>query len=148
MITLRDYLGKMVEDCLEKITMTFGENKMNKFKKGDKVNITDGSYCFGIKNGEYSNYCNCFDGSRKNLTVIETGLCVAKTKGILEGTNDLSGEFSAVNDLLVTDNRGSFWFTQSRFCQPVETSHRVVLDGFGTITLTHKQYLSLKEQLV
>ena len=146
MITLRDYLGKMVEDCLEKITMTFGENKMNKFKKGDKVNITNGSYCFGIRNGEYNNYCSLSDGSRRNLTVIETGLSVAKTKGVL-GPNDLSGEYSAVNDLLVTDNKGSFWFTQSRFCQPVETSHRVVLDGYGALTLTHKQYLSLKEQL-
>jgi len=119
-----------------------------KFKKGDKVDIRDGSWIFGIQDGEYKEHCNNRDGSRENLTVIETDLSVARLEGIFGDKNDLSGEFSAVNDLLVTDNKGSFWFTQSRFCKPAEPTHTLVIEGVGTITLSHKQYLALKKQLV
>ena len=136
-------------DCLDIITTTFKGNKMSKFKVGDKVNIFDGSYCFGIQNGKYSDYCDCRDGSRNNLTVVATDLSVVKLRDYSNAEqNNLSGEFSAVNDLLVTDGRGNFWFTQSRFCRPVEPTHTLVIEGVGTITLSHKQYLALREQLV
>ncbi len=119
---------------------------MEKFKEGDKVNIRDGSYVFGIQDGEYKNHCSNFGGSRNNLTVVKTGLYVVKLKNYEHSEqNHLSGEFSAVSDLLVTDNKGSFWFTQSRFCKPAE--HHIVIDG-KSITLSHKSFLALREQLV
>ena len=132
------------------ITLTLRGNKMNKFKKGDKVNIYDGSYVFGIKNGGYSTYCDSRNDNRKNLTVVETGLSVVELRYKDSKYNDechLSGPYSAVNDLLVTDNNGSFWFTQSRFCNPVEPNHHIVIDG-KTIVLSHKSFLALREQLV
>ena len=119
---------------------------MNKFKKGDKVNIHDGSYCFGIQNGEYSGNCNHQDGSRKNLTVVKTNLRVV-CLGSTSWPNELSGRFTAVDDLLVTNNNGSFWFTQSRFCNLIEPTHHIVIDGHG-IVLSHKSFLALKEQFV
>lgn len=120
---------------------------MNKFKKGDKINIFNGSWVFGIQDGKYHNHINNYDGGRKNLTVIETDLSVVKLKGMLGVKNHLSGEFSAVNDLLVTDNKGSFWFTQSRFCRLAEPNHTINIDG-KEIVLSHKSYLALREQLV
>lgn len=115
---------------------------MEKFKKGDKVNIRDGSYIFGIQNGEYSEYCNNRDKSRKNLTVIRIGLTV-----LCKLDRDMTGTFSVVNDMLVTDNYGDYWFTQSRFCNPAESNHTIIIDG-KSITLSHKSFLALKEQLV
>lgn len=123
---------------------------MKKFKKGDKVNIHDGSYTFGIKGREYSIWCNNEDGSRNNLTVIETGLSVVELKfkdSIYGDSANLSGPYCAVNDLLVTDNNGNFWFTQSRFCNPAEPNHNIIIDG-KTVILSHKSFLALKEQLV
>ena len=123
---------------------------MNKFKKGDKVNIRDGSYIFGIKDGGYSAYCGSGDDSRRNLIVVETGLSVVelKSKDSRYGTSvHLSGPYSAINDLLITDNNGSFWFTQSRFCDHAESNHTIIIDG-KIIILSHKSFLALKEQLV
>jgi len=121
---------------------------MNKFNAGDKVNIHDSSYIFGIKKGEYSGYCNCRDDNRNNLTVVATDLSVVKLREYPGAKqNNLSGRFTAVNDLLVTDGNGSFWFTQSRFCKPVDTGHNIVIDG-KTVRISHESFLSLKGLLV
>lgn len=120
---------------------------MNKFKKGDKVDIRDGSYTFGIKNGEYISHCSGFDGSRNNLMVVEIGLSVLKLNDYKWNEQNGFSGISVVNDLLVTDNNGSFWFTQSRFCDPTEPNHTIVIDD-KTVILSHKSFLALREQLV
>lgn len=124
---------------------------VNKFKKGDKVNIIDGSYIIGIQNGEYKEYCNRCNGDRNNLTIVKTGLSVVRPiRGNYTytlGRNNLDGQFTAVNDLLVTDNKGAFWFTQSRFCVASEPKHTIIIDG-KTVILSHKSYLSMRAQLL
>lgn len=106
-------------------TLYFNE-RGNQMKKGDKVNVKDGSYGFGIQNGQYCTWLNNQDNSRKNLTVVETGLSVMKQAGKIS-----YGEFRQQNDLLVTDEQGNFWFAQSRFCELVnkEIEVRYFCDG-------------------
>jgi len=120
---------------------------MNKFNVGDKVNIHDSSYIFGIKDGEYSRDCDYRGGNRNNLTVVATDLSVVKLRDYPGAAqNNLSGRFTAVNDLLVTDGKDNFWFTQSRFCRPVKPDHIITIDGKG-IRISHESYENLKEQL-
>jgi hypothetical protein len=88
------------------------ENNM-KFEVGDKVNIKDVSYSFGFSNGEFNGFIP-FD-QRENLTIIETGLSVTtKANGYIDSIHYM------VNDLALTNGEGGFWFTQSRFCEPVD----------------------------
>jgi hypothetical protein len=81
---------------------------------GDKVNINDGSWGFGVRDGQYCHSTSC-GNNRKNLTVVAVGLYAMK-----DNTDNRHGEFSAVNDIAVTDGHGSVWFTQSRFCELVD----------------------------
>lgn len=94
-------------------------------KIGDKVNVIDVSYSFGICDGKYFKYGLPF-GHRSNLTIIETGLFIMETAG-----GETTGKFRQQNDLLVTDEKGNFWFTQSRFCKLVnkEIEIRYFCDG-------------------
>lgn len=88
-----------------------------KYAIGDKVNVEDGSYSFGVYSGRFSSSVP-YGGNgelRKNLTVVETNLSAMR-----DATGDRTGEYFAVNDLLITDGKGNFWFTQSRFCEPVD----------------------------
>ena len=89
-------------------------------KIGDKINVRDGSYGFGIRNGEVIQYLNNMDDSRKNLTIVKTGLYVMS-----DADEPRHGAYSRVNDLLVTDGNGNFWFTQSRLCELVDKEIKV-----------------------
>lgn len=78
---------------------------------GDKVNITDDSYGFGIQDGKLIKRLSF----RGNLTIIQTGMYVMR-----DANSTTRGEYRQQNDLLVTDGNGNFWFTQSRFCKPID----------------------------
>ena len=81
------------------------------FKVGDKVNVLDGSYSFGIEDGRYSHWCHDHNGNRNGLIVVETGLsAMAKEFG------NRSGPDTWVCNILVKNDRGGFWFTQERYC--------------------------------
>ena len=101
-------------------------------KIGDKVNITDGSYGFGIWDGELISYLPNRNDDRDNLTVVRTGLCAMR-----EANGTRHGEFTQVNDVLVTDGNGNFWFTQTRFCELVNKEIEVYYFCDG-IDVTHK----------
>lgn len=79
------------------------------FKIGDKVNVKDRSYGFGIQGGEYTSLI-----PMENLTVIKIDL--QTTRNIFGKT---SGAFSELCDLLVADNDG-FYFIPSQDCKPVD----------------------------
>lgn len=84
------------------------------FKVGDKVNVYDGSYSFGVYDGEYCGsipHPNC----RDNLTIVKTGLSVMERA---EGKRH--GEYREVCDLLVTDSSDGFWFIRSDFCRLID----------------------------
>ena len=112
---------------------------MRKLKVDDKVNIKDGSYAFGIENGRYTRSSNC--DKREGLAVISTGL-----KTMRDADEERSGEYTQVCDLLVTDNDGGYWFTQSRFVEPVDPIHTIVIDG-AEIEISDKSFKALKKQL-
>lgn len=82
-------------------------------KIGDKVRITDGSYCFGILNGRYVEHTDF--ACRDHLTIVAIGLSVME-----DYSKETQGEYSAVNDILVTDGEENYWFTQSRFAVNVD----------------------------
>jgi len=112
---------------------------MTNVKIGDIVDMCDDSWCFGIEAGEFSTSCDWGKGSRNNLTVIETGL-----RAMRDATDDRSGEYTAVCDILVIDDNGNFWFTQSRFVELHK--HTIVVDD-KTIEISRESYIALKQSL-
>jgi len=97
------------------------------YKVGDRVNVYDGSWSFGIYNGKY---CGCMPHKpfeiRQNLLVIETNLSV------MENANGgRQGQYSEICDLLITDEGGNFWFIRSEFCKSAnkEIEIRYFADG-------------------
>lgn len=78
-------------------------------KAGDKVDMFDRSWAFGIENGEYTSYV-----PMKNLIIVQINLNVME-----DASGQNSGQFSEVCDLLVTNGIGDFYFVPSRFCKPV-----------------------------
>ena len=93
-------------------------------KVNDVVNLIDGHYAFGIRNGRYvsgDRHWGGGDGESnilKNMTVIEIGISVMKL-GSKHISFNRSTDDSQVCDLLVTDNNGSFWFVASRHVEIV-----------------------------
>lgn len=113
------------------------ENKVGNLKVGDQVDMHDGSYCFGIKDDKYTT--NCSGIERKGLTVIEIGL---NTMKMANGTRE--GDHTQVCDILVTDNKGGFWFTQTRFMKPPTF---IITIGGKDIVISAESFASLKKQL-
>ncbi|HDY88364.1 MAG TPA: hypothetical protein ENH82_09675 [bacterium] len=111
---------------------------MRKLKTGDKIDITDGSYVFGICNGQYSEHCNHQNGDREGLTVIAVDL-----HAMADCREPTSGEFSNVCDILATDNEGNYWFIRSDFVQLC--NHTITIDG-KKIEISGKSYEALKKQ--
>ena len=58
------------------------------------------------------------------------------------------GEFTTVCDILVTNDRGGFWFTQSRFADLVKEEKMVTVDGkeYSEVTLKKalQEYVGLR----
>lgn len=104
---------------------------------GDKVDMHDGSYCFGIKDGGYTSYCDR-ETDRKSLTVVQINL---STMECADGTRN--GDYTQVCDILVTNNNGDFWFTQSRFVKPA--AHTITIDG-KDIVISDESFANLKKQ--
>lgn len=115
---------------------------MENLKVGDVVNMRDGSWSFGIKNGNYSSYCPSNKvGDRKNLRIVETGLDTMKHSG-----DNRSGEYCAICDILVTNDNGGFWFTQSRFLTLVNKKHIIVIDG-KEVEIDDKTFQAIKKAM-
>lgn len=114
---------------------------MQKLKIGDRIYVNDGSYSFGIKNGQYSRLI----GDRNNVPrqqyiIIKTGLRAMRDINKIN-----SGEYTTVCDILITDGDGDFFFTQEKFVKLVEFEHIVVFNGDEPITISHKSYQELKK---
>ena len=82
-------------------------------KIGDKVNVFDRSYGFGVCNGQFVRE-GIPIGLTDNAVIVQTNLFVMQN---VDG--DRYGRYREQNDLIVRDIRGGLWFTQSRFCKLV-----------------------------
>ncbi len=82
---------------------------MQEFKAGDKINVIDGSWAFGIKDSKYTDYV-AFK-YREGLTVIQSELCVCRPESGYDVENC---------DLLVTDGGRNYFFVQSDLCESVD----------------------------
>ena len=119
---------------------------MRGLRIGDKVKVRDGSYNFGIAKGKYTEHLdNLYSmyGDAAELEVIATGLSVATQ--VLSAHFKTDGLYCQVNDTLVADGNGNYWFTQERFLKLV-TTHAITIDG-KTIKLSDKSFENLKKQL-
>lgn len=90
-------------------------------KIGDRINVRDRSYGFGIQNGKF-----VFVIPMKNLVIVEIGLRVTRNAfGKTEGT------FSELCDLFITDEIGGFYFIPSQDCELInkEIEIRYFSDG-------------------
>lgn len=113
---------------------------MRDLKVGDKVDMFDGSYAFGVNKEQYSTNCNARNGDRDGLTVVRTGLRVSG-----QAYESTSGASTRVCDVLVTNSEGGFWFTQSRFLK-LCNEHTITIDD-QEITISDKSYQELKRSL-
>lgn len=115
---------------------------MRELRVGDKVDVHDSSYCFGVRNDKYSTHISNFNDSRKGLIVIKTGLEVMEYPG-----GETSGVYSKVNDILATDGDGGYWFIQSRFVRLCTPDHTISFDGSEPVTISDQSYQALKKSL-
>ena len=111
-----------------------------KLRVGDRINCRDGSYCFGIKDGEYCSHISNINSDRDNLKIVSVGIA-AKEKYIFQG-ND-TGQYC---DILATDGHGDFWFLQSNTCKLIPQMHTIKLDG-KEIEISDESFENLKKQL-
>ena len=115
-----------------------------KLKVNDIVNMEDGSYCFGIREGEF--VTDCSNGysrrpdERQKLRVVTVGINEVAVKS---GIRDK--QYDEIPDILVTNDKGDFWFTQSCFVKLV--SHSIEIDG-KRIELSEQSFENLKKQLL
>lgn len=107
-------------------------------KIGDKVEITDWSYAFGVKDGVYSTLPRKSRGKR--FTVLQTNL-----KATGDPHQLMSNGVRATADILVTDNDGGFWFTTSWLAKKI--NHTITFDNGFTIEISDESYNALKNQL-
>ncbi len=105
-------------------------------KVGDIVDIHDGSYSFGIRNGVYDIGTVC--GTHRRI--IQNRLKVMK-----DAYGSKNGEYCTICDLFVTDDKGGFWFTRSKYA--VLHTHVIVIDG-KNIEISHESFENLKKQLL
>ncbi len=120
---------------------------MRKLQVGDKVNMYDGSYCFGIQHGRFTTWCSHANGEREGLLVADTDLEVLGEADDLTASK-IGGEFNEVCDILVTNNNGGYWFTQSRLVRLCELEHTVSFDGGDVVTISDQSYQALRKALV
>ena len=106
-------------------------------KPGDKVNVTDGSYGFGIMGGEFTDEpLHGMKNQREglNCTIVETGLSILMHDKLSED----------VVDTLVTNEAGDYFFYQSEYC---ELADRVIFIDGKRIPISAKSFNELKKQL-
>ncbi|HDY88531.1 MAG TPA: hypothetical protein ENH82_10540 [bacterium] len=109
---------------------------MQDLKIGDKVDLVDGRYAFGIKGGEFTNSCNKYE--RNGLTILATGLRVLKDY-CWEANHE------TCSDVLVTNGQGDYWFTRMEYLRPCKRI--IVIDG-QTIEISDESFENLKRQLL
>lgn len=108
-------------------------------KVGDKIELLDGSYALGVKNGGFDRLWYC--QQKGSFTVIKTGL---KTLG--NTNNHTSGQFNATADILITDNDGGFWFVLSKLAKRIPP-HTITFDKGIAFAISDESYEALKQQL-
>ena len=110
------------------------------FKKGDKVNIVDGSYSFGYdgKEKRFERF-GCGGNTGKTFTVESTD-----HRAMRDIHEDRGGQYTAVCDTLVSCDDGSFYYTQQRFLRPAK---RVIVIDERRIEISQESFDSLKRQL-
>ncbi len=113
---------------------------MSKLKIGDKVEVLDPSYLFGVMNGHYNEpYHNDrpWDGP---FTVIAT-----KLNTIMQNDKMMFNGQLAVADILITDDDGGFWFAQSCFLKRV--FHTITFDDGSAMEINDVMFGALKQTL-
>ncbi len=109
-------------------------------KVGDKIEMFDGSYAFGVKNGRYDTLSCC--QSKRPFTVIRVNL---STLSYTQRPN-VPGQFDRTADILITDSNNGYWFVPSRFARLIST-HTVTFDNGKAIAISDESYEALKNQL-
>jgi hypothetical protein len=106
-------------------------SEMQSLKVGDRVNVMDNSYSFGIRDGKYEGLISRENGDCYNLKVVTVGLKVGR-KGV------------DVAEILVTDGKGNYWFVKERMCQIVP-KHTIFIDD-QPVELSDESYARMKLQ--
>lgn len=117
--------------CDDNCSFYCEEKEMRELKVGDVVVITDQSWSFGIKNGDYTTYLRGQNGI-KRFVVKRTGLSVRHRNESC--------------DVLLSDGDGVYWFAPDKFVKLVEPVHTITIDG-KDIELSDESYRNLKKQL-
>ena len=110
-------------------------------KAGDKITITDGSYAFGIKDGEYIESLRHRNGEQ--FTVVQVSLTVARRSHV--DWEEL-GHKGTIADILITDNYDGFWFMSSQRAKLISPTHTLSFDGGNTIEISDESFQALKKQ--
>ena len=111
-------------------------------KAGDKIRMTDVSYSFGVKDGEYN---QLLQSERKRLfTVVKTNLLVARKSAV---NFEKLGKPSTIADTLITDNNCGFWFVQSKGIKQIPPEHTIIIDG-KAVNISDEAYQSLKKAML
>lgn len=113
---------------------------MLKLKVGDRVEITDWSYAFGIKDGKFNEHFYSHPAGGKPLIVVKVDLKVTGN-----ANQRMSSGKLVITDLLITDNDGNFWFVTSFLTERI--SHTVTFDGGEVIEISDESFEALKRTL-
>jgi len=108
-------------------------------KVGDTVEMFDGSYAFGVKNGGYDTLWRCSE--RGPFTVIVVGL-----KTTINAKQRMCDRSPATANILIGDNDGGFWFVPSRFARKLN-KHTITFDNGDAIEISDESYRALRNQL-
>ncbi|KKL93305.1 hypothetical protein LCGC14_1876040 [marine sediment metagenome] len=111
-------------------------------KIGDKIEITDGSYLFGVKNGKYSMHPRF--RNKELFTVVEINLSTAR-KSLVD--YEKFGHPDTIASILITDNEGGFWFTPRRFIVQTTPKHTIIIDG-NPIKISDNSFEALRKQFL
>ena len=104
-------------------------------KVGDKIEMFDGSYAFGVKNGRFDELYHC---TKKGPFIV----VAVDLKTTVNVKQRMSNNNLAIADILITDNNGGFWFVPSKFARRVV--HKITLDGSPDIKINEEMYEFLK----
>lgn len=106
------------------------------WKIGDKVEILDLSYSFGIWKDRLVHHMH----GRGKWEVAATGLTVIAEEG------KASGPYSRVNDVLLKNGEGDFMFIRSEFLKREKGSfHTITIDGVD-LEISNESYRAFKKQ--
>ena len=108
-------------------------------KVGDEIEMFDGSYAFGVKNGKFDGLYYCT--TKGPFIVVAVGL-----KTTVNVEQRMCDNSLAIADILITDNNNGYWFVPSQFARRVPT-HTVTFDNGKAITISDESYEALKNQL-